>query len=366
MGILAKLQKDKSISSYLERVNDQDESQIEHFSTGSFALNGILSGDVYKGVPNNAITALVGPSNSSKSFILAHLVKEEKKKGYEVLLFDSERAVRKSYYEQIGCNTENLYRVPVGSVTSLKHKSYKLIREFYEKASDKDKLFVGVDSMGNLASIKELADVEKEKNVADQGSRAKDENSAFRIISSLAIEYDFPLVMTNHTYAAIGDLFAQREKISGGSKSIYNSHIILYFERLTNKEEVKDALGKTSKQPVGIRMKITTLKNREYPEEKTVYLNLRYDTGLNPYSGLLQHAIRAGIIQNKSRGYLDVASGKTIFDKNLYTPEVFTEEALLKINEWLGKNGYSSLSDIFSDDVASALGEISNGEEKTE
>ena len=361
MGILAKMSKDKAFKDSIQCIRDIQEP--DHISTGSFALNGILSGSVYKGMPEDTMLSLVGQSNSGKSFLLAHIVRGAIQNGYEVLLFDSERAVRKEFYDAIGCDTSKIYRIPVGSVSKLKVEAFKNINAFYERAGPKDKLFVGVDSIGNLATIKEMSDVEKGKDVADQGSGAKDKNSAFRIISSLATDYDFPLVFTNHTYAPIGDLFAQRDKMSGGYKAIYNSHIIIYCERLVNKEEVEDALGKKKKIPVGIRIKATTLKNREYPEEKTVYLDLRYDTGLNPLSGLLQFAIRAGIIENKPRGYLVVATGKTVYKKDLNSPEVYTAEALEKINEWLGQNGYSSLSDIFSDDVAEALGESDGGNE---
>jgi len=359
LGILEKLAKDKAFKDSIQCIKDVKEPG--YISTGSFALNGIISGNVYKGIPDNTMVALVGQSNSGKSFLLAHMVREAIRSGYEVIIFDSERAVRKEFYEAIGCDTSKIFRIPVGSVSTLKIEASKAIKGFYEMAGANDKLFVGVDSIGNLASLKELADVEKEKDVSDQGSSAKDKNSAFRIIASLATEYDFPLVFTNHTYAPIGDLFAQRDKISGGYKAIYNSHIIVYCERLVNKEEVEDAFGDTKKKQIGIRIKATTLKNREYPEENTVYLDLRYDTGLNPFSGLLQFAIRAGVLENKARGYLVTATEKTVFDKDINCPEIFTPEALEKINDWLSKNGYSSLSEIFSDDVAKALGE-GNGE----
>lgn len=355
MGILSKMAKENAFKDSLQCVKDVKEPG--YISTGSLALNGILSGNVYKGVPDNTIVALVGQSNCGKSFILAHMVREAIRSGFEVLLFDSERAVRPEFYTSIGCDPDNIFRIPVGSVSSLKKKAFEYINEFYKRAGHNDKLFIGVDSIGNLATIKEMADLEKGKDVADQGSSAKDKNSAFRVLSALATEYDFPLVFTNHTYAPIGDLFAQRDKISGGAKAIYNSHIILYFERLVNKEEVENALGKKKKTQVGIRIKTTTLKNREYPEEKTVTLDLRYDSGMNPLSGLLEFGIRAGVLENKPRGYFVTATGKTVFEKNLYTPEVFNEDALAKINEWLGQNGYSSLSDIFSDDVARSLGE---------
>jgi hypothetical protein len=104
-------------------------------------------------------------------------------------------------------------------------------------------------------------------------------------------------------------------------------------------------------------MKVQTVKNREYPEEKEVVVSLRFDEGMNPYSGLLPMAIQAGVIENKSRGFLVTATGKTVYEKDLYNEEVFNEEALTKINEWLEQNGYSSLNDVFDPDVAEALGE---------
>ena len=355
MGILNDMKKDKKYKDIISLIAEEDEP--EFISTQSYALNGILSGNVFGGISSDAITALVGPSNSGKSLILAHLVKSATENGYEVVLFDSERAVRKGYYDKIGCDSNKIFRIPVGSTMEFRNKAYEVIEEFYQRSDGKTKLFVGLDSLGNLASEKELADVEKNKTAADQGNNAKAHNSAFRVISSLASKHNFPWVFTNHVYAPIGDMFAQRGVISGGGKAIYNSHTIVYFERLVNKEEVIDALGKSKKTQVGIRIKATCIKNRNFPEENPVYLNLRYDTGINPFSGLLQFAIRAGVIQNKPKGYLVTATGKTVYEKDINTPEIYDEAALAKINEWLGQNGYSSLADIFSDDVAKALGE---------
>jgi RecA/RadA recombinase len=361
MSILKSLSKDKKFKETMVSVSDQ--TNPSYLSTMSYALNGILSGNVYNGVLENTITALVGASNSGKSLILAHLVKSAIEQGYEVALFDSERAVRKDYYEKIGCDIDKIYRIPVGSTLEFRNRAYDIIEGFYEKADKDQKLFVGLDSLGNLASDKELADVEKDKTASDQGNNAKNQNSAFRVISSLASKYDFPCVFTNHIYAPIGDMFAQRGTIAGGAKAIYNSNIIVYFERLTNKEEVKDAFGKVKKTQVGIKIKATTIKNRQYPEEQSTVLNLRYDSGINPYSGLLSLGIRAGVLENKPKGYLDVATGKTVYEKNLYNGEVFNDQALEKINEFLAKNSYSNLSEIFSTNVTEALGE-DNGEEE--
>lgn len=362
-SILAQMMKEKAYEDVkIESVSDQVPS--EHLSTGSFALNSILSGNTFNGIPEDTIVALCGESNTGKSYILAHLVKSAIEADYDVLLFDSERAIRKDYYSRIGCDTSRIFRIPVGSTLDFRNKAFKIVQEYYARAEGKSKLFVGLDSLANLASEKELADCEAEKVVADQGNNAKGQNSAFRVLSSLASEYNFPCVFTNHVYASIGEFIATRPKISGGGKAIYNSHIILFFERLVNKEEVEDVFGKKKNTQIGMKMKITTIKNREYPEEKSVNVAIRYDEGLNPYSGLLDFAIRAGVIENKSKGYLVTATGKTVYDKDLYTPEIFTKEALDKINEWMGKNSYSNLSDVFSSDVASAVQGIGEADEE--
>lgn len=333
-------------------------------SSGSYALNAILSGNVYNGIQEDTIVALCGESNTGKSFVMAHLIKNAIDNGYEVLLFDSERSARKDYFERIGCDVSKIFRKPCGSVMGFRNEAYKWIPKFYENAKKGAKLLVCLDSLGNLASEKELADAEAGKTVADQGNSAKNQNSAFRVLSSLAIDYNFPCIFTNHVYASIGEFIALRPKISGGGKTIYNSNIILFFERLVNKEEVEDAFGKVKNTQIGIRMKITTVKNRVYPEEKCVSLALRYDQGVNPYSGLLDFAIRAGVIENKPRGYLVTATGKTVYDADLYTPEIFTKEALEKINDWLGKNGYSSLSEVLNSDVAQAVQEVGVADEE--
>lgn len=364
-SVLAQMMKEKGYEdAKIEAISTQ--VPAKHISTGNYALNGILSGNTATGIPEDTIVALCGESNTGKSYILAHMVKHAIEAGFEVLLFDSERAVRKDYYERIGCDISKIFRIPVGSTMDFRNKAFKIIQDYYGRTGPNGKLFVGLDSLANLASEKELADAEAEKTVADQGNNAKGQNSAFRVLSSLASEYNFPCVFTNHVYASIGDFISFRPKISGGGKAIYNSHIILFLERLVNKEEVEDAFGAMKKTQIGIKMKITTIKNREYPEEKSINIALRYDEGLNPYSGLLDFAIRAGVIGNKAKGYLVTATGKTIYERDLYTPEVFTPDALNKINDWLGKNGYSCLTDVLSSDVASAVQDVGVTDEDEE
>jgi RecA/RadA recombinase len=363
MSLLKKLSKQKALAESIQSISNQGE--VGKIDTGSYAVNAILDGNVWGGMSEDSIVALCGESNTGKSYFLAHLCKGAQDAGYtDCLIFDSERAVREGYYQRIGCDPDKIFRVPVGSTTEFRNKAFKIIEEYYSQKGPKDKLFVGLDSLGNLASDKEIADASDEKTAADMGTNAKFQNSAFRVMNSLCCKYNFPFVFTNHVYMDPSAMFQTRGKMSGGAKAIYNSHVILYFSRLQYKDDVDDPtkmkkngdMGK-KKAHVGVNMKVQTVKNREYPEEKEVVVSLRFDEGMNPYSGLLPMAIQAGVIENKSRGFLVTATGKTVYEKDLYNEEVFNEEALTKINEWLEQNGYSSLNDVFDPDVAEALGE---------
>lgn len=362
MGFLEKLSKSKELNNIMNPIHDQ--KPPEFISSGNYALNGIVSGNVHNCIDTDSIVALVGPSNSGKSLFLAHFVKGAQELGHEIVIFDSERAVKKGYYEKIGCDVSKIYRIPVGSIIEFRNKAFDIIEKYYKESDGKGKLFVGLDSLGNLASDKELKDTEADKDNSDQGTNAKFQNSAFRVLSSLACKYNFPCVFTNHVYANPADMFGQRDKIAGGGKAIYNSNTIIYFERMVNKEEVEDEMGKKSKQHVGIKIKATTVKNRVYPEEKTVTMSLRFDSGVNPYSGLLPLALQAGVLENKPRGFLVTETGSTVYEKNLYTKDVFTEGALEKINLFLNQNGYSKLKDVFAPDVAIALGDSEDNAEE--
>jgi len=361
MNLLKKLAKRKAFDGIIESIENQ--KKADYISSGSYSLNSILSGNTYTGIPDDCIVALCGQSNTGKSYFLAHFIKHAiQDLGYtDVIIFDSERAVREEYYERIGCDITKIYRVPVGSVTEFRNKAVQIIEEYYKEKSKDEKLLVALDSLGNLASDKEIADSIQDKDAADMGTNAKFQNSAFRVMNSLASKHNFPFIFTNHVYMNPSDQYDVRGQMSGGAKAIYNSQVILHFTRLSNKAEVDDptkmkkdgSCGK-KKGHIGIKMKIATIKNRCYPEEKEIVLDLRFDEGINPYSGLLPLAIQSGVIENKSRGYLVTETGKTVFEKDMYNEEVFTPKAMEKINEWLSKNGYNSLN-IFNEEVTEAI-----------
>ena len=72
---------------------------------------------------------------------------------------------------------------------------------------------IGVDSIGNLASKKEVEDARDQKAVADM-TRAKAIKSLFRMVTPYLTMHDIPMVVVNHTYKEIS-LFP-KDIIGGG------------------------------------------------------------------------------------------------------------------------------------------------------
>ncbi|NCA80637.1 MAG: aminotransferase class I/II-fold pyridoxal phosphate-dependent enzyme [Sphingobacteriia bacterium] len=83
----------KSIKGISSGFNDPD----TWISTGSYALNYLISGDFYKGVPMGKVTILAGQSGSGKSFLASgNIVRDAQEQGIFVVLIDS---VSKRYSE---------------------------------------------------------------------------------------------------------------------------------------------------------------------------------------------------------------------------------------------------------------------------
>jgi len=281
---------------YGEKVTKE---QVPRISTGIYALNKIISGSIYAGIRGDKMLALAGPSNSGKSYVLANLVREAQASGLLPILFDSESAVDGEYYERIGVDLDKLYRVPVMTVEEIKFRFVEIVDAIMEKHPGV-KLFVGLDSLGNMPSSKEISDSVSGNPAGDMGTRAKAINSLFRVIGAYMGKYKFPFVFINHVYMDPSSM-SSRGIMSGGMRPIYNSWVILYFTRKNLKR---------GSDRVGLTMKIVATKNRDVPEEQPVEIEVNFKNGISPYSGLLDDAKRFGLIKAHGAWYTNIKEEK--------------------------------------------------------
>ncbi|TRZ51147.1 MAG: recombinase RecA [Dehalococcoidia bacterium] len=183
------------------------------YDTGSYVLNGIISGDLFKGYPSGRTTALAGEESTGKTFYALTAVEiflRDNPTGI-CIFFKSENAITKDMLTERGIDINRIAFLPVYTVENFRNQICKILTKYIETPKSKRvPMFCVLDSLGQLSTTKELADTVKDKTNADMGSRAKAIKSAFRVIEGQLEFADVPLILTNHTYNSMG-LFPTQE-----------------------------------------------------------------------------------------------------------------------------------------------------------
>lgn len=173
-------------------------------------LNLALSGSFDGGLACGH-TAIAGPSKHFKtSFALVAAAAYLDAYEDAVLIFyDTEFGSPQSYFEEFGIDTNRVIHIPITTVEQLKTD---MVNQLEELKREDHVVFV-IDSLGNIASKKELEDAKDDKQVADM-TRAKAMKSLFRMITGNLSIKDIPLISINHTYDTM-EMYSKKV-VSGG------------------------------------------------------------------------------------------------------------------------------------------------------
>ena len=298
--------------------------------TGSYALNALLSGTIYGGVAANKITGFAGEHSTGKTFFALAVARQwliDNPDGY-ILYFDSEDAVTTQMLDEREIDKSRVATFPVATIEQFRHQAFSILEKYAEEEEAKRKpIFIILDSLGNLSTSKEMATVAEGKDTRDM-TRAQVIRGTFRVLTIKLGEVGVPMLLTNHTYAAIGTYVPMRE-MSGGSGLKYAASTVLF---LSSKKE------RDGKDVIGTTIHCKTYKSRFTKENQMIDVSLNYVTGLNRYFGLAELAIEFGIWK-KVGTRLELKDGSKIFLKKLYSDpgQYFTQEILELIDEGVGK-----------------------------
>jgi RecA/RadA recombinase len=204
-----------------------------------------------------------------------------------VLFYDSEFGSPQSYFDSFGINTERVIHTPITDVEQLKHDSMAQLSSINRG----DHIMVIVDSVGNLASKKEVEDALEGKSVADM-SRAKQLKSLFRMVTPHLTIKDIPMVVVNHTYKEIG--LYPKDVVSGGTGVYYSADNIFIIGR----QQEKDGTELT-----GYNFIINVEKSRYVREKSKLPVEVSFDGGISKWSGLLDIALDGGFVTKPSNGW---------------------------------------------------------------
>jgi RecA/RadA recombinase len=312
MGIMDKLKKNSKIKT-TEVLQDSVFFQEQDVVVTEVPMvNVALSGDIDGGL-TSGLTVLAGPSKHFKtSFALMMAGAYLKEHKDAVLLFyDSEFGSPQSYFESFGIDTSRVLHTPITDVEQLK---FDLVNQL-EQLDRAENVIIVIDSIGNLASKKELEDALNEKGVADM-SRAKALKGLFRMVTPYLTMKNIPLLAVNHTYQEIG-LFP-KAIVSGGTGIYYSADNIWIIGRRQNKQgtEIK-----------GYDFVINVEKSRFVKEKSKVPIQVSWEGGIERYSGLLDVALAGNYVAKPSNGWYCRVDRET---GELVDPKVREKDTLLE------------------------------------
>ncbi len=357
----------------------------DFLSTGSFAINRVISGSIYKGFPVGRITCIAGASQSGKSLLVANTIIEAFKanKIDTCIYFDSEGGMLVDYFEKHGVDMDKIQHIPVISLEDCAVKmlqTYDMLvkakKEYEEDPANNDdvRVLVVLDSIGALSSDKLINDaVKKDQMVADMGSSAKLRNNLMRGLMMRVPISGATLLIINHVYDDPSALFGTSKiKQMGGGKGLeYASHLILQCEKLLvkagNDEFLVGGEDKETDQGnfyKGNRLRFFVVKNRisKPAFQATVFLD--FSRGYNKWDGLIEDSVRAGFIQEVRGGYIIPSySDKRIYYKDLITTDEIWNTFIDKFEEWSKKQMAYSSENITRKEIENIEKEISSSNE---
>ena len=297
-----------------------------YIDTGSYILNALLSGSIHGGLPSNKITALAGESATGKTYFAMGIVKTflDSNPDAGVIYFESESAITKELIVSRGIDADRMVIVPVSTVQEFRHSVLKILDSYLlQNESDRQPLFLCLDSLGMLSTTKEMEDTSQGKETRDM-TRAQVLKAAFRVLTLKLGRAKVPMLVTNHTYDVVGSMFPTKE-MGGGSGLKYAASSIIYL----SKKKEKDGT-----EVIGNIIHCKNHKSRLTVENKMVDVRLTYDKGLDRQYGLLELAEKYGVFKKVSTRY-ELPDGTKQFGKTILNdPQTyFTEEIMVKIEE---------------------------------
>ena len=299
MSLLDKIKKNSTIKDSAILSKSKFFSEKDMIKTEVPMMNVALSGDLNGGL-TPGLTMFAGPSKHFKTAFSLLLAKSylDKYEDAVMLFYDSEFGTPKKYFESFEIDMDRVVHTPITDVEQLKID----IMQQLNGVERSERLFIIVDSIGNLASKKEVEDALDGKSVGDM-SRAKQIKSLFRMVTPHLTLKDIPMVVVNHTYKEIG--MFPKDIVGGGTGSYYSADNIFIIGRQQDKDGT---------ELLGYNFIMNVEKSRYVKEKSKIPITVSFDGGINRFSGLLDVAIEGGFVIKPSNGWyakVDKNTGET-------------------------------------------------------
>jgi RecA/RadA recombinase len=344
----------KSITKSIDGLGIGFNDPTDWISTGNYALNYLISGDFFKGVPLGKVTVFAGESGAGKSYICSgNIIKAAQEQGIYVILVDSENALDEKWLLDLGVDTsaEKLLKLNMAMIDDVAKtisefmKEYKVLPE-----EDRPKVLFVIDSLGMLLTPTDVNQFEAGEMKGDMGRKPKALTSLVRNCVNMFGSWNVGLVATNHTYAS-QDMFDPDDKISGGQGFIYASSIVVAMRKLKLKT---DADGNKTTTVNGIRSACKIMKTRYAKPFESVQVEIPYSTGMSPHSGLVDLFEAKGMLKKEGNSLVYTTTDGEVIKQFRKAWEKNEKEGLSIIMEDISKNGIKTDTPAVTEDSEEA------------
>jgi RecA/RadA recombinase len=333
----------KSITKSIAGLSIGFNDPTDWVSTGNYALNYLISGDFNKGIPLGKVTVFAGESGAGKSYICSgNIVRHAQEQGVFVVLIDSENALDEDWLKALNVDTseDKLLKLNMAMIDDVAKTVNDFMNEYKAmNEEDRPKVLFVIDSLGMLLTPTDVDQFNKGDLKGDMGRKPKALTALVRNCVNMFGSANVGLVATNHTYAS-QDMFDPDDKISGGQGFIYASSIVVAMKKLKLKE---DEDGNKVSDVRGIRAGCKVMKTRYAKPFESVQVKIPYETGMNPYSGLVDLAEKQELLV-KDGNRLRFGEGDNEIKMFRKAWESNEDGCLDKVMEYLKNQGNEEIS----------------------
>jgi RecA/RadA recombinase len=271
-----------------------------------------------------------------------------------LLFYDSEFGTPQAYFDSFKIDTNRVLHTPITDIEQLKFD----IMSQLEQIGRGERVMIIIDSVGNLASKKEVEDALKQNSAADM-TRAKQLKSLFRMVTPHLTIKDIPMVVVNHTYMT-QEMFS-KPVVSGGTGIYYSADNIFILGRQQEKD---------GKDVVGYNFIINVEKSRFVKEKSKIPIEVSWDEGISKWSGLMDMALESGHVIKPKVGWfqrVDMETGE-ILDKSYRMNDTYSFSfwhpilQCAKFNEFVESKYRVASGNIMQEDEVASVYEDLEGE----
>jgi RecA/RadA recombinase len=295
-ALLARLKKNSTIQDTDILAQSKFFNKKDMIPTSVPAINIALSGSLNGGLAPG-LTIWAGPSKHFKTSFSLLMAKAymDKYDDAVLLFYDSEFGTPQAYFDSFKIDTSRVLHTPITDVEELK---FDIMKQF-EEIKRGDHIIIVIDSVGNLASKKEIEDALKQSSSADM-TRAKQLKSLFRMVTPHLTIKNIPLIVVNHTYQTM-EMYS-KAVVSGGTGIYYSADNIYILGRQQEKD---------GKETVGFNFIINVEKSRFSKEKSKIPIEVTWETGISKWSGLLDMALDSGHVIKPKNGWYQKVNMET-------------------------------------------------------